>query len=275
MKTCGTLILIITLTVCLGTANANVTFTDFSDTTGLTLVGSAATVSTGDGTVLRLTPAAGYQSGNAFSSTTVNAATFSTHFKFRITSPGGASDGTNTGADGITFIVQSVSSSSGGVGGGIGYQGIGSSVAVEFDTWNNSFDTSSNHLGIDTVGNITSLATLDVSPRFDDENIWYAWVDYDGTSLEARANQTGVRPGSADLAYTLDVPTILGQSSAYIGFGSGTGAAVGNHDILSWEYRDQFNPVGGGGSTVPTPGAFLLAGMGAGLVGYMRRRRTL
>ena len=46
-----------------------------------------------------------------------------------------------------------------------------------------------------------------------------------------------------DLTCVLDLPTILGQDDAYIGFTSGTGADYGNHDILAWEYRDEFDPV--------------------------------
>ena len=83
-------------------------FNDFSSTDGLTLNGSATTVTTGDGDVLRLTPALGGRSGSAFSTQTVNAADFSSFFQFRITEPG------NGGADGIGFSVQSVSSSIGG-----------------------------------------------------------------------------------------------------------------------------------------------------------------
>ncbi len=252
-------------------------FNDFSDTSQLTMNGNAITTATGDGTVLRLTSAFPSQSGSAFSTATVNAATFSTYFRFRITNPGGTLfDGnTDTGADGIVFVVQSVSSSIGGAGGGIGYAGIPSSAGVEFDTWHNSAlnDPGSNHLGIDINGSVHhgsgSANTLEISPRFDDGNIWHAWVDYDGTDLEARVNQTGIRPGLATLSRTLDIPTILGADDAYVGFTSGTGADWGNHDILSWEYRDEHNPV------VPTPSALVLGVLGLGIAGRkLRRRRT-
>src|SRR5688572_28625917 len=66
-----------------------VLYNDFSNTTGLVLNGSTTTPVTGDGTVLRLTGTLPNQSGSVFSSAQVNAATFSTFFKFRISSPGG------------------------------------------------------------------------------------------------------------------------------------------------------------------------------------------
>lgn len=228
-----------------------VDFPDFSDTSALTLNGTAMPVTTADGPVLRLTAATGNQSGSAFGSVPINAATFSTFFVFRITDPGGSTFdcNTTTGADGLVFVVQNVSASIGGSGAGIGYAGIGTSIGVEWDTWCNSAnnDPDSNHVGIDLNGAVDhgtgAPFTLGVTPDFDDGNLWYAWVDYDGTTLEVRTNQTGIRPSLPDLTRDLDLPTILGSATGFVGFTSGTGAAWGNHDILSWEYRDEFNPV--------------------------------
>jgi hypothetical protein len=250
-----------------------VTFPDFSSTAGLTLNGSTAATNTSDGAVLRLTSAGPSQSGSAFSSATINAASFSTAFSFRITDAGGSCCDLSgeTGADGITFVVQSVASNIGGAGGGIGYQGIANSAAVEFDTWHNGFDPDSNHLGVDTNGNITSLVTQHVTPNFDDGKLWFAWIDYDGGGLSIRANQTGVRPASALLSTPLDIPALLGGNTAYVGFTSGTGADWGNHDILSWEYRDSFEPIGGG---VPEPGTLGLVGLGISTLAARRRRRA-
>jgi hypothetical protein len=252
-----------------------VNFPDFSSTAGLTLNGSAAATLTGDGNVLRLTPANFGQAGSAFSSATINAASFSTFFSFRISGAGGwcCDASGQVGADGLVFVVQSVSSSIGGGGGGIGYLGIGQSAGVEFDTWNNGSgvgDPDSNHVGVDTNGSVNSLVTQGVSPNFDDGNIWYAWVDYDGTTLDIRANQTGIRPVATLLSTSLDIPLLLGGSTAFVGFTSGTGADYGNHDILSWEYRDSFEPIGG---AVPEPGTLSLLGLGLAL-GAARRRRS-
>src|ERR1700730_17961950 len=124
-----------------------VNFPDFSSTAGLTLNGSTAVATTADGKVLRLTPASGGQAGSAFSSTSIefngSSDSFSTFFQFRITNPGGIDP-----ADGLVFVVQPVSSSIGGSGGGIGYSGIPNSIGVEFDTFQNSWDTNSNHVAV-------------------------------------------------------------------------------------------------------------------------------
>lgn len=230
-----------------------VDFPDFSDTDILTLNGSTATVSTGDGVVLRLTPAEGSRSGSAFSSLPLNASTFSTFFKFRITEPGGRIFDCNTeaGADGIVFVIQSISSDIGGGGGGIGYQGIDTSVGVEFDTWCNAAnnDPGSNHVGIDTDGSVNHTAgspnTAEVTPNFDDGNVWYAWIDYDGSELSVFIGQSAARPPAPVLTRSLDIPVLLGQDEAYVGFTSGTGVDWGNHDIILWEYRDSFDPIPG------------------------------
>lgn len=248
------------------TASASVTvnFNDFSDTSSLKLNGATAVVSTSDGKVLRLTPAQATQSGSAFSQKTLNTNNFSTFFKFRITNPGGtlADCNTKAGADGLVFVIQSVSESIGGAGYGIGYAGIDRSVGVEFDTWCNAAlnDPNSNHLGIVTDGNIAHAATAPdtqvMTPDFDDGNIWYAWIDYDGATLEVRTNQTGARPAQATLSKKIDISSHLtnlangfvgigdaSSNSAFVGFTSGTGADWGDHDIISWEYRDTFEPI--------------------------------
>ena len=152
------------------------------------------------------------------------------------------------------------------------YSGISPSVGVEFDNWRNGWDPNTNHLGIDVNGSVSSLATSNPVARLDDGNLWYAWVDYDGTTLAVRANQTGVRPASPDLSLALDLPGIIGTTSAYVGFTAGTGAAYGNHDIVSWEYRDQSAPISG---AVPEPITMVAIGLAIASEGrYVRKRRT-
>lgn len=257
----------------------DVDFSDFSDTSDLQINGDAAAQNTSDGDIIRLTPATGSKGGSFFSLTQINAAEFSTKFQFRITGAGGISDGSQTGADGLAFVVQNVANNVGGIGGGIGYANLPNSVAVEFDTFNNGGGdgNSTNHLGVGIDGVVnTSPDVVDVPTRFDDGNIWTAWVDYDGATLEVRANQSGVRsdPNTALLSKSIIIPFYLGQSDAFIGFTAATGSAYGNHDILNWQYSSQF--VDGGIDEIPEPGTIgllSLAGLGAFLL-YRKRRKT-
>ncbi|MBC8002439.1 MAG: hypothetical protein H7X97_07610 [Opitutaceae bacterium] len=253
-------------------AASTINYVDFSSVSGLTLNGSTAQA----GNVLRLTPANTGQSGSAFSTTTVglnNLNSFSTRFQFRISGSGGIGDGDGAGADGLVFVVQTVGNNVGGSGGGIGYQGINSSVGIEFDTYNNGpwDDFNNNHVGIDLNGNIDSVVQTGISPRFNDGNIWTSWVDYDGTtnSLEVRVNQTGVRPVLSTLSYTVNLAGVLGTTNAYVGFTSGTGSGYGNHDILNWELDSDYAPIGNVPDTASTlPLLFI------GLAGLSWLRRT-
>jgi hypothetical protein len=216
---------------------------DFSDISFLTLSGSTEPINTANGTILRLTPAANSQAGSVFSSFKVNTDRFSTHFTFRISNPN------NGGADGLVFVVQSVSSSIGGHGGGMGYSGIPNSVGVEFDIWHNSGknDPSGNHVGINTYGSFNG-PVANLSTSLENGIIWHVWIDYDGNQLQVRANQTGKRPVNPLLSHSLNLTAILGGiPKAFIGFTAGTGAANANHDILSWAYRDWLNPFGDSG----------------------------
>ena len=256
---------------------AVISYADFSSVAGLTLNGSAAQA----GNVLRVTPANYSQSGSAFSTSTVSLASnasFSTFFQFRFTNPGGACDGLGCGADGLVFVVQTVGNNVGGLGGGIGYAGINNSVGIEFDTWNNGGgdNNSSNHIGIDVNGSVTSVILTEVTEAdMNNGDIWNAWIDYNGSTnlLEARLGRSAVRPTNAILSLTRNLATDLGTTNAFVGFTSGTGAAFANHDVLSWTLEDRFAPIGND-NTVPEPGSLLLLGTGLVLARQMHKRAS-
>ncbi len=263
-------------------AAVTVTYGDFADLSGFQQNGATAAIVdpvTDDlnRKVLRLTNGLG-QSGSAFLTNTINLAnnaSFSTAFTFRISNPQGASDGDGQGADGLVFVVQTVSNTAGGGGGGIGYQGINKSVGVEFDTWDNgtgSNDPNGNHVGIDLNGGFNGPTAI-IGTRMNNGADWFAWVDYDGVNdiMELRLAQTNIRPLGSTLTRTgLDLVNILGQSNAYIGFTSGTGAAGGFHDIVNWTFRDDFDPI----NPTPEPGSLALLGAAAIALAAIRRRRA-
>ena len=235
-------VLSITALVCViaAPALAQVNYPDFSSTTGLMLNGATATVSNGidPAPVLRLATTAVFNGGSAFTTQRVCLANFSSSFTFRITAPAGLPDASGqSGADGLTLVFQSAGPSALGVlGGSLGYGGIAPSVAVEIDTWDNGvIDAGTNHVGINVNGDVNSVAKAAVPGRFDDGTLWSAWVDYNGTTLEVRVSNTGVRPAAANLSLAIDIPAALGSSAAFAGFTGATGAAWGNHDVVSWD----------------------------------------
>jgi hypothetical protein len=258
-------------------------FPNFVSTTGLT-INSAATQVTSDGTVMHIADNTRNDRGSFFSTTTRNVASFSTSFQFRLSNRGGTSDGTASGGDGFVFVIQRAGNTALSTSNGesLGYLGIGSSIGIEFDTFQNASrsDPSSNHIGIDTAGSVNSLATVNVATDFDNSNLWTAWIDYNGSTLEVRANETGIRPGSALLSYSLSNSTlssILGATNAFVGFTASTGGAWADHDIIKWTFSDTF--VSGGvtaGQAIPEPATYAgLAGLIAlGIAAGIRRRQT-
>lgn len=255
-------------------AAATLSYPDFSSVAGLQLNGSAAQA----GNRLRLTESTSSQSGSAFSQTAVTLTSdvsFSSFFSFNISLPAGIGDGDGPGADGLAFVVQTVSNSVGSAGGGIGYQGISNSVAVEFDTYDNG-EISGNHVGVGLNGNTNTVATANHPTRFNDGANWFAWVDYNGATdlLEVRVSSNSSRPAGAFLSHTVDLTGILGTTNAFVGFTAATGAGYGRHEILAWEFRDTYNPV----VTPPQAGVpetgssalLLLAGL-ASLAAFRRR----
>ncbi|MDX1530380.1 MAG: hypothetical protein R3362_02520, partial [Rhodothermales bacterium] len=266
----GPLLLFLLLTGPAAQAQIVIDFPDFADLSGFTLNGSTGDIANPvffEGQdVLRLTDGLG-QSGSAFLTEPVPLvdeggfrASFSTFFAFQITDPVGAfdSDGVQ-GADGLVFVVQTVSDEAGGAGGGIGYQGIESSLGVEFDTWNNAGQDGNdgNHVGIDLDGDVASVAPAPVSPPFNTGAVWYAWVDYDGDTqvLEVRVSEASDRPAAPLLTLEVDLPDVLGQEDAFVGFTSGTGAAGGDHDVRTWTFTNEFAPVA---NAATAPEAFAL-----------------
>ncbi|MGF1568772.1 MAG: cadherin-like domain-containing protein [Nodosilinea sp.] len=141
---------------------------------------------------------------------------------------------------------------------------IANALVVEFDTFGNSEfgDTSFNAIEValvDGSGNriLKDAAGVDQSVAFfqsdfggfdfNDGGVHTAWVDYDGSSQTLSIFlATGTAPGKpASPAFAInlsgtginDLETVLGGTSAYLGFTAATGGPVQFHDILSLDFQ--------------------------------------
>ncbi len=213
-------------------------------------VNGDAFVPVGEGGI-HLADADQYSSGSAILEDKLDITTFSAAFTFQIKGQGGTEDvDGDPGADGIAFLLQPTSTTElGADGGGIGYGGLAPSVVVEFDTWNNNptdfpatADPSTNHIGININGSTMSIATADITPDFDNGDVWYAWVDYNGTTLDVFVSTTSTKPGSPNLSAAVDIAAVLGSTDAYPGFTAATGGAYGDHDLLSFHWEAPGEP---------------------------------
>lgn len=145
------------------------------------------------------------------------------------------------GADGIAFVVQSEGPRAlGGWGGGLGYRGIERSVAVEFDTFQNTPDPSSNHLAVVLGG------SPDVHHTVAEPSIplygrpFLARVTYDADSNDLRVYVKSLRFGAEEqlaLADNLDLAAQVEDTEAWVGFTAATGSALSKQDIYSWSVQ--------------------------------------
>ena len=203
-----------------------VNFASGFTSTNLNLYGATIT-----GGALQLTDGGGGENRLAWYLKPVNVQAFTSDFNFQDTS---------AVADGFMFIIQNSANgvwALGGSGGNLGYTGIGSSVGIKFDIYNDGGE------GIDSTGFYVNGATPTV-PSVDmttsgvnlrSGNILHAHVTYDGTTLTLTITDT-VTGASFTTSQALNIPATIGSNTAYVGFTASTGASTAIQKILNWTY---------------------------------------
>src|SRR5439155_10615389 len=133
--------------------------------------------------------------------------------------------------EGLTFIIQGKSPTQlGAGGGGLGYTGIGKSVAIKFDLFKPAGNHSSTGLYVngDPPNNFPDIQHSDVYVDLDGTSIDLNShrtkqddLSYDGTTLTETIMDT-VTGDTFSTMYMVDIPGLVGNTTAYIGFGGGT-----------------------------------------------------
>jgi hypothetical protein len=193
--------------------------------------------------------------GSVFSLSQENILNWTTQFSVRL------HEGTQPRyADGFAFVIQAESSYALGAGlGGLGYQGITNSLAIKFDTFQNTGETSANSTGLYT-GGAAPGGPADGTTVFD--------LDPTKVNLQSQSSKVitlsyaynAANPGMSVLTetildpdhgstpefthtYNVDIPSLLGDPQAgnttgYVGFTAATGDSNWWEisDITSWRF---------------------------------------
>ncbi|MEO1004882.1 MAG: galactose oxidase-like domain-containing protein, partial [Cyanobacteria bacterium J06638_38] len=235
-------------------------FEDFADVSQLNFNGNAGQANDS----LRLTTNKTNRRGSVFFDEPIrvnHGTSFATQFQFQILG------GTN-GAAGFAFILQNDYKGDDALGSsnsGVGYQGIGQSIAIEFDTNQDVADPNSNHISLLLNGD-SNNALVNANAPFDlnSGQALNAWIDYDGVTnqLEVFLSDTATKPQTAILTATVNLTDLVGDR-ARVGFSAATGDASNIHDILNWSFAssDRLAPEGNFSEMIDWPSVAIHAGL--------------
>ncbi|KAF5454354.1 hypothetical protein F2P56_024026 [Juglans regia] len=170
---------------------------------------------------------------------------FITHFSFVINALNRSFSG-----DGLSFFIAPLESRIPNNSGG-GYLGLFSPesafnsslnkiVAVEFDSFKNSWDPSGDHVGIN-INSIVSAANAILAGSIKNGSIANAWVSYNSITKNLSVFLTyadnPIFNGNSSLSYIVDLRTFL-LEWVRVGFSAATGdQSMEFHTIRSWSFN--------------------------------------
>jgi hypothetical protein len=192
-----------------------------------------------------------FEAAAAWYAAPVNIQTFNTTFTL---------DPTNVSANGMAFVIQNypqtttgtnynwtlgdgpfgtVTVSGGpwtlsGVSSNLGYTGIFNSIAVIFDYANGSGDLT----GLYTNGAVPTGSSIDMTSSGVSLHSGHPLsvnLSYNGTTLVETVTDT-VTSAHFTRSYTVNIPSIVGGSTAYAGFTASTGYLGANQTVTAWTY---------------------------------------
>ena len=207
--------------------------TDEFAASALYLNGGAAVTSGG---MLQLTDGSGNEARSAWFNTKVPDQIFNTEFTFKIPT---------SGADGMTFTLQGQGPTAlGGTGGYFGYYGITPSIAIWFNYY--AGNTTGLYVNGATPSGVTSTNLSSSGINLSSGDLMDVHLFYDNTNLTMKLTDT-VSSAMVTLVYPVNIPSIIGGNTAYVGFTGGDGGSTSTQDVVSWMYGSPILP------PAPTP----------------------
>jgi hypothetical protein len=195
---------------------------------GLKLVGKSQLI----GSTLRLTDGGSLEAANAWFSNSVNVQSFTQDFLIQLTDPS---------ADGMSFVIQNVGNTALALAAGnLGYTPLSPSVGVKFDLYNN-IGEGPNSTGLYTGGAVPMLPAIDLTGTGIDlhsQHVLQVHMTYDGATLAMQITDTETNQNFST-HWSVDIPAAVGGSTAYVGFGAGTGGLSATQDVLAWTFVSQ------------------------------------
>ncbi len=207
----------------------------FSTPTGMQFNGTTDL----DDSRLQLTNGGVNQAGSAFFTTPMNISSFTTDFTFQLS---------DAMADGITFTIQNSSAGAkalGPSGGGLGYgpdepggtPGISNSVAVKYDLYNNDGE-GDDSTGLYTNGASPTIPATDMTSSgviLNNGDTMTVHITYNGTTLTMTITDTSLNK-TFTTSWPINIPTTIGENTAYVGFTGGTGGETASQKIETWTF---------------------------------------
>jgi hypothetical protein len=210
---------------------------------------------------------------NAWYETPVNVQDFTTTFTFTDTCSTYCGDGfgfmiistSNPSTSGFTYSGDAGAQLSWSQCGGTGTDCAAiNSILVKFDL----FDVQTGSPGANLTGFYSggTYPQAPNNPQYDmsgsginmeSGDLFTCTITYDGSSLTETLTDT-VTKATYTKTYTgINIPSLVGGNTAYVGFGGSTGAATATQDLSSWTYTEESPGQAGIPTFSPAPGTYL------------------
>ena len=185
------------------------------------------------GGALQLVSGGSGQGGTGWYPTKLSVSEFSTDFNFQLPT---------SAADGLTFTIQNDPAATTALGGnasGLGYQTVSHSVAVAFNFYESGV-TGAQSVGVYTNGESPQSGAINLvgsGINLHNGDSFHVHIGYSGTAMQVvlKDNVTGV---AVTENFTINIPSIVGANTAYVGFTGSTGGHTSVQNILQWVYSN-------------------------------------